>query len=87
MRCLIFLKLFVNLRNAAESFGTESKQYQGVHDTVYGHLRQMQASGQKTDLTGTKTIQKDTSGLADAFEKLDLELKGKSGESGEAMEQ
>lgn len=71
----LLLALFVNLRNAAATFGTDSQQYQTIHDMVYGHLRQMQLSGQKTDLTGTRQAQKDTSDLAAAFEKLDIELK------------
>lgn len=69
----------MNLRNAAATFGTQSKQYQAIHDTVYAHLHQMQASGQKTDITGAKASQKDDGdGLAAVFEKLDLELKSQS---------
>ncbi|KAF1347118.1 hypothetical protein BDV97DRAFT_400987 [Delphinella strobiligena] len=83
----ILLSLFVNLRNTAASFGAESKQYQSISDLVHGHLRNMQASGQKTDLTGAKQAQKDdAAGLAAAFEKLDLELKGQATEDEQMAE-
>jgi len=78
-------KLFMNLRNAAATFGTQSKQYQSIHETVYGHLRQMQTSGQKTDLTGAKEEQKEVAGLEAAFEKLDLALKSRERDSDDLM--
>jgi len=78
-------KLFMNLRNAAATFGTESKHYQSIHETVHLHLRQMQASGQKTDLTGAKVDQKEVLGLEAAFQKLDLDLKSKERDSDDSM--
>lgn len=79
----------MNLRNAAATFGTESKQYQAIHHTVYCHLHQMQASGQKTNITAAKaTHSADADGLAAAFEQLDLELKAESNptSAGDAMQ-
>lgn len=86
---IVTKQLFVNLRNAAASFGTESIQYQRIHKTVYDHLRQMQSSGLKTDLTGAKEAQKDPTGLAAAFEKLDIQLKTHETrlQSGDKMEE
>jgi hypothetical protein len=79
-------KLFVNLRNAAASWGTESKQYKEVHKMVYAHLAEMQAQGHKTDLSGLRAQQlEEADSLSAAFQKLDLELKDQ--EAGERMEQ
>jgi hypothetical protein len=79
-------KLFVNLRNAAASWGTESKQYKEVHKMVYAHLAEMQAQGHKTDLSGVRVQQlEEADSLSAAFQKLDLELKDQ--EAGERMEQ
>lgn len=49
----------------------------------------MKAAGKKTDITGAKESQKeDTSGLAAAFNKLDIELKAQSnGTAADAMEE
>lgn len=81
----LLLALFVNLRNAAASFGTESEQYQSIHGMVYGHLRKMQLEGQKTDLTGARESHRDANDLSAAFEKLDLQLR--TNDRGDAMEE
>ncbi|KAH0340746.1 hypothetical protein KCU81_g6636, partial [Aureobasidium melanogenum] len=78
--------LFVNLRNAAASWGTESKQYKEVHKMVYDHLREMQAQGKKTDLTGVRQQQfEEADSLSAAFQKLDLELREQ--EPGDKMQE
>ncbi|KAG9672888.1 hypothetical protein KCU99_g4623, partial [Aureobasidium melanogenum] len=82
--------LFVNLRNAAASWGTESAQYKEVHKMVYAHLREMQAQGKKTDLSGAKTrqaqqVEAEADSLSAAFQKLDLELRDQ--EAGDKMEE
>ena len=82
----ILKKLFVNLRNAAASWGTESKQYKEVHKMVYAHLAEMQAQGLKTDLSGVRAQQlEEADSLSAAFQKLDLELK--SQEAGDKMQE
>jgi hypothetical protein len=80
------VQLFINLRNAATSWGTQSKQYKEVQKMVYAHLAEMQAQGLKTDLSGVRAQQlEEADSLSAAFEKLDLELKDK--EAGEKMEE
>lgn len=83
-------QLFINLRNAASSWGTSSKQYKEVHNMVYAHLAEMQAQGLKTDLSGVRAQQlQEADDLSAAFQKLDLELKTQEAEAeaGEKMEQ
>jgi hypothetical protein len=53
---------------------------------VYAHLAEMQAQGQKTDLSGVRAQQlEEADSLSAAFQKLDLELKDQ--DAGEKMEQ
>ncbi|THW27524.1 hypothetical protein D6D23_02755, partial [Aureobasidium pullulans] len=78
--------LFVNLRNAATSWGTESKQYKEIQKMVQDLLREMQDAGEKTNLSGLKQKQlQEADDLSAAFEKLDLQLKDQ--EAAERMEE
>ncbi|THW95743.1 hypothetical protein D6D15_01230 [Aureobasidium pullulans] len=78
--------LFVNLRNAATSWGTESKQYREIQKMVQDLLREMQDAGEKTNLSGLKQKQlQEADDLSAAFEKLDLQLKDQ--EAAERMEE
>lgn len=54
---------------------------------VYDHLREMQAQGKKTDLSGVRQKQQleEADSLSAAFQKLDLELRDQ--EAGEKMEE
>lgn len=53
---------------------------------VYNHLREMQAQGKKTDLSGVRQAQlEEADSLSAAFQKLDLELRDQ--EAGEKMEE
>ena len=82
----LFSKLFVNLRNAATSWGTESKQYKEIQKMVQDLLREMQDAGEKTNLSGLKQKQlQEADDLSAAFEKLDLQLKDQ--EAAERMEE
>ncbi|THW72561.1 hypothetical protein D6D19_06406 [Aureobasidium pullulans] len=78
--------LFGNLRNAATSWGTESKQYKEIQKMVQDLLREMQDAGEKTNLSGLKQKQlQEADDLSAAFEKLDLQLKDQ--EAAERMEE
>ncbi|THW49644.1 hypothetical protein D6D21_02291 [Aureobasidium pullulans] len=78
--------LFVNLRNAATSWGTESKQYKEIQKMVQDLLREMQDAGEKRNLSGLKQKQlQEADDLSAAFEKLDLQLKDQ--EAAERMEE
>lgn len=53
---------------------------------VYDHLREMQAQGKKTDLTGVRQQQfEEADSLSAAFQKLDLELREQ--EPGDKMQE
>ncbi|KAK8219299.1 hypothetical protein M8818_001033 [Zalaria obscura] len=71
----VLLSLFINLRNAAATFGSDSAQYQTIQGTVYEHLRSMQDAGQKTNVTDAKRLA-DQTGLAADLAKLGLGSSG-----------
>ncbi|GAB7346835.1 hypothetical protein MBLNU459_g1924t1 [Dothideomycetes sp. NU459] len=69
----LLLSLFASLRNAAATFGPDSTQHQDIQASVYQHLRQMQATGQTTNITDARAIhQSNSNELASAFAKITL---------------
>lgn len=71
-------QLFTSLRNAAATFGESSEQYKNLHQSVYSHLRGMQANGQKVGLTEARqAFGSDKDGLASALSKMNLDANGK----------